>query len=188
MSFESKNLPLGNRGLLLENQSHLLHSLAVQISKVQRNRFFDVSASIDSDSYPESLACELNISIETWGSLIKVGGLTSKNRRNNPVVAYENWCEVLGLEKKKFVFTSHGRKDNLKHYMCRLHSVHDPLPVFNIDKTVHPLRFSITDKGKPYEIKVAENRRGVVTIKPLSAVISTSKPTCKKKGIAHGTV
>ena len=104
MSFENKNLPLGNRGLLLENQSHLLHSIAVQISKVQCNRFFDVSASIDSDSYPESLACELDISIETWGSLIKVGGLTSKNRRNNPIVAYENWCEVLGLEKKKIRF------------------------------------------------------------------------------------
>ena len=185
MSFENKNLPLENRGLPLADKSHPLHSVAVQFSKVQRNRYFNVSASIDPDSYSESLACELGISLEAWVSLIKFDGLSLMSRYKNPIVAYENWCEVLGLNPKHFVFTGHGRKDNLKRYMCRLHSEHDPLPVFNIDKTVHPLRFSKTDKGKPYEIKVAENRRGVVTIEPLSAVISTSKPTCKKKGIAQ---
>ena len=186
MAFENKNLSLEHRGLPLADKSHPLHSLAVQISKVQRNRFFDVSASIDSDSYPSSLACELGISIETWISLIKVGGLSTESRYKNTIVAYKNWCEVLGLNPTKFVFVRHGRNGKPKDYMCRLHSVHDPLPVFNIDKTIHPFRFSKTIEGKPYEINVAENRRGVVTIEPLSAVISTSKPTCKKKGIAPG--
>jgi len=101
MAFENKNPPLKSRGLPLVNKSHLLHPLAVLISQIECDRFFEVSASIDIDSYPGSLACELDMSIETWFSLIKAGGLTSKNRLNNPVVDYKNWCEVLGLEKKK---------------------------------------------------------------------------------------
>ena len=180
MAFENKNPPLKSRGLPLVNKSHLLHPLAVLISQIECDRFFEVSASIDIDSYPGSLACELDISIETWVSLIKANGLTSKNRLNNPVVDYKNWCEVLGLEKKKIVFITRGRPGNLKDYMCRLYSVHKSMPGFKIDKTINPFRFSKTKKGSPYEINVAENRRGVVTIKPLSADISTPIPTCKK--------